>query len=488
MRATITLLFWCTAVFGFAQNEIDAVRLTQAGLHGSARYVGLGGAMSAVGGDFSTLNINPAGLGILRSNEIGGSVGVNILGSTATHYGNEKYSSVSRLSIDHLGMGGPSNAALKGKWSNLVLGLSYNRRGNFHRQIELEGINSESSLLDAFQNLLNTNNGQYDFNNPPSSYPYSVDLAWETLLIDTFQNSYYTQIFKKNTLQTKRISRSGSWSELSLAASAHYNYKWYVGASLNIQNYEFNEVNYFTETVSEADTITNLLGYNFEESLTVSAGGANLNIGFIYRASDYIRIGGSVKTPTLFNLTDNFDAVMQANYNAGTFEAIPQAPIYFEYRFFGPWRATLGAAAFFGKSGLFSVDYEFVDFAQGRFGEKRGYNFSTDGLNNNINQNLNITHTIRAGAEYRLGNYFLRSGYVFSQNPYNNNLAINNKFTSTTFGIGYRAEGWYFDTTFQSINFEEFDYYLYNPELAQIQPTKIENRDFKLLFTFGIRY
>ena len=480
-------IFWFTALN--AQTEVDAVRYSQRGLHGSARFVGLGGAMQALGGDLTTLSYNPAGLGIIRKFEISGSLGLNTLSSNTSHYGNENYNSISRISIDHLGIGGPSEIALNGKWSNLVLGISYNRQANFHREVEIEGINSESTLLDAFQAILNTNNGFYDNGNPPSNYPFSADLAWNTLLIDTLSNNqYYTELFKNNTLQYKRISQSGSLHELSIGASAHYDYKLYIGASLNIQNLEYTETNFFSETKADDDTLTFLDEYNFEETLTVTSGGANLKVGLIYRISDYLRVGASFQTPTLFNLTDEFDAYMQANYNYATLEAYPPNPLYFEYRFMGPFRASGGFAALFGKAGLISFDYEFEDYRTGRFSDKNTYPWNTDNLNNDINSNLNYTHTVRGGLEYRIGNITARGGYVYSQDPYQNNLAINRGYKSTSFGLGYKNENWFLDFTIQSTAFEKYEYYLYNPELTPLQATTIENRDFKGLITFGVKY
>ena len=54
----------------FAQGELDAYRYSQTELNGTARYLGMGGAFGALGGDISSMSSNPAGLGIYRSSEI----------------------------------------------------------------------------------------------------------------------------------------------------------------------------------------------------------------------------------------------------------------------------------------------------------------------------------------------------------------------------------------------------------------------------------
>ena len=53
-----------------AQTVYDAANITSKDLNGTARFVGMGGAMGALGGDISTIGSNPAGIGIYRSNDI----------------------------------------------------------------------------------------------------------------------------------------------------------------------------------------------------------------------------------------------------------------------------------------------------------------------------------------------------------------------------------------------------------------------------------
>ena len=49
-----------------AQNAYDAERVLSNDLNGTARFVGMGGAMGALGGDMSVMGTNPAGIGIFR--------------------------------------------------------------------------------------------------------------------------------------------------------------------------------------------------------------------------------------------------------------------------------------------------------------------------------------------------------------------------------------------------------------------------------------
>ena len=76
-----------------AQNDIAnldtyiGAQLTTEDLNGTARYVGMGGAMEALGADISTIGSNPAGLGLFRSNQVSGSFGL-VMQSDAKSFNN----------------------------------------------------------------------------------------------------------------------------------------------------------------------------------------------------------------------------------------------------------------------------------------------------------------------------------------------------------------------------------------------------------------
>ena len=71
-----------------AQSAIDAYNLSQTDQRGTARFMAMGGAFTALGGDLSTLNQNPAGIGIYRRSEIGATLDISPRSfetQTATH-------------------------------------------------------------------------------------------------------------------------------------------------------------------------------------------------------------------------------------------------------------------------------------------------------------------------------------------------------------------------------------------------------------------
>ncbi len=60
-----------------AQTSYEAAALLDTDLVGTARFVGMGGAMSALGADISTMGTNPAGIGLYRSWDLSMSLGGN---------------------------------------------------------------------------------------------------------------------------------------------------------------------------------------------------------------------------------------------------------------------------------------------------------------------------------------------------------------------------------------------------------------------------
>ena len=65
----VALLIICTVFTLNAQNEMQALRYSQYNPFGTARYAAQGGAIGALGGDLSAVQVNPAGLGFYRSSE-----------------------------------------------------------------------------------------------------------------------------------------------------------------------------------------------------------------------------------------------------------------------------------------------------------------------------------------------------------------------------------------------------------------------------------
>ena len=71
MRKKYIMAFCHVAAFpANAQETYENANIVTGDLNGTARYVGMGGAMDALGAEISTISTNPAGLGLFRSSQI----------------------------------------------------------------------------------------------------------------------------------------------------------------------------------------------------------------------------------------------------------------------------------------------------------------------------------------------------------------------------------------------------------------------------------
>ena len=69
------MAFGATAAANAQETYLNA-NLLKPELTGTARYVGMGGAMEALGADISTISSNPAGIGMFRHSTANVSFGV----------------------------------------------------------------------------------------------------------------------------------------------------------------------------------------------------------------------------------------------------------------------------------------------------------------------------------------------------------------------------------------------------------------------------
>ena len=116
---------------GYAQSAYDAAKIAQEDLSGTARFVGMGGAMSALGGDISTISTNPAGIGIYRSNDVMLTLGYSLTGTEAEFGGNTFEKERARWNLNNIGF------VIANKFSNVsplryvILALIIRSRSRF---------------------------------------------------------------------------------------------------------------------------------------------------------------------------------------------------------------------------------------------------------------------------------------------------------------------------------------------------------------------
>ncbi len=70
MKRYHTFILFLACAFVSAQNINDVLRYSNESLQGTARFQGMSGAFGALGGDLSSLNVNPAGSAVFKGDKV----------------------------------------------------------------------------------------------------------------------------------------------------------------------------------------------------------------------------------------------------------------------------------------------------------------------------------------------------------------------------------------------------------------------------------
>ena len=108
-----------------AQETYENAKIATEDLNGTARYVGMGGAMEALGADISTIGTNPAGIGMFRKGMASVSFGVNSQQDAPSMYGASK----TKMSFDQAGFVYSMRTDVD-SWLNF--GLNFHKGTNFN--------------------------------------------------------------------------------------------------------------------------------------------------------------------------------------------------------------------------------------------------------------------------------------------------------------------------------------------------------------------
>ncbi|MDE5727635.1 MAG: UPF0164 family protein [Duncaniella sp.] len=145
-----------------AQTAVDGMSISQSDLRGTARYMSMAGAFTALGGDISSFNQNPAGLGIYRSSEIALSLDLDMLSAKSAADGFVNKQSQTRFACNNFGYAGA--IALNSEVMPFFnWGVSYSRQASFDRtyggrltqnlQTSYTNLVAENTTTDGFDNL-----------------------------------------------------------------------------------------------------------------------------------------------------------------------------------------------------------------------------------------------------------------------------------------------------------------------------------------------
>ena len=470
----------------------SAIRNSQNIYQGSARFMGMGGAFTALGGDISSISLNPAGVGVYTGMQfvLTPSFQQQNMEST-TPYRNTSFGEDAmnyKVNLNNLGLMASYN--LKGTmgWKNINVGIGYNTLNNFDRQVQGDVFNLDQSKQHEFVANANADvwRGAYE------------ELAWQSYLLnydstyaeywsyttDEMNYSDTTSLEEIGVNQDQNLDNEGSLGEYFIAAGANYNDKLYLGLSIGIQRYRFNYKSTYTEQ-ERNNQIPDFNSMNFIQYEDHSGTGYNFKLGAIYKPVDFVRIGAAYHSPTWFsNLEYSWYNQLTGNYDNGDNLTSRSDESTFSYRLTTPSKLIGGVAFKIANTAMISADYERLDYGNARLSEKEE-DVPFDYENDSIQSTYGVANNLRFGGELRLSSFYLRLGYAEYESPYQDTYEdYQSKRILYSGGIGYRQQGFFADLTYVTSSYTtEERLFSTIPDFSEVDFTN--NR---FMLTIGLRF
>lgn len=478
--ALCAITFSVSAQQSYSPFVDDAVRFSQSTTSGTARFIGLGGANTSLGGDISSISGNPAGLGFYNKSawSISPVLRFGEFNSNYAGVGNNDFGA--NLQVPNAGMVFHKRFEeyAGSKWISGTFGIAYNQKTSFYNTIDYRGtVTGDGSNVpydfveftaapflgsDGFPTIYPSENAiEPDFLSNPYSdlaslagiltiFPVEDEVTgdivgYEVDRYDSFEDENGNIVYSTTSAeQTERVVRTGGVTTLDLSYGANYNDKLYLGAGLNINFLNYTETRTFRETPD--NDILNYLELN--DTKEISGAGIGLTIGAIYKPIQMVNIGVSYTSPTFISMEE----LQEIELNTFFFDGTETAEIINEvpgYSFIIPQKVSGGATVFLNKYGFVTADVEWVDYANASFNSNDGA--FVDG-EPDISSNLTSALNYRIGVEGRLDIFRIRAGYSLFGNPYSEGTLEQNRNTISG-GVGIFKNGFSADLTYSLNSF-----------------------------------
>ena len=496
MTAISVLLF--APVLLMAQSDEDALNFSQLKIGGTARMLGVGGAFGALGADFGSLSLNPAGLGLYRSSELSFSPSISGTTIQTTYIGETNEADKLKFNISNFGLVISSDLTKKNsesKWKRVNIGFGANRVNDFNRTTYYKGYNDENSLVDYYLEELNAGSGT-----PPSeitnTYPFSGALVWESYLVNPDPgnaNYYYSLIPGGQVQQDNRIEENGSITEYLFSVGANYDDKLFLGGSLGMPSLHYSYSSSYVET-DVNHVHPDFSSFELLDNRTSDGVGFNGKFGATYIINDWVRLGGAVHTPTYYYMHDGYNSYISSvlDTSGGASYYTPDGS--YDYSLVTPWRAIGSAAIFFKQYGFISVDYEFVDYSSMHFKfnkfispDEKSYETT---LNTSIDQKYGPASNIRVGGEFAYDILRVRAGVGFNGSPFKSGVAVEGQdYSSKTIsgGLGIKTDNFSIDAAYVHSSSNQF-FQPYSLSTQFVPGVDIKKNTGDVVFTLAYKF
>ena len=464
-----------------AQETYENTKLIDNDLNGTARYVGMGGAMEALGADISVINSNPAGIGLFRRSS--GSVSFGLVsqdGASSFKYGNK-----TNASFDQAGF---VYSLRDGRRTFINFGFNYHKSKNFDYIL-----NAASALNGASQHklsymkaLANENNLDKTSSGWRGKFAYTSqldNLYYNTLMMTSSDGFFY------NDASGYEFGRAetGYIGEYDFNTSVNVNDRVYLGITIGIHDVHYTGHSLYNEALVNLNNQTaGDITVNDERRITGT--GYNASFGIILRPVDAspFRIGLSVSTPTWYDLkTSNYTYLINNTKADGGSKLQGDYPNYttggsYEFKRFTPWKFGVSLGHTVGNYLALGASYEYADYSRldtrvndgydvDYWGDVYEHSSSDEPMNRHTRETLKAVSTLKIGAEAKvMPNLAVRAGYNYVSpmfkkegykdgniDSYGSNYSSATDYTNWeatnryTVGVGYTLGKMSFDLAYQ---------------------------------------
>ena len=306
----------CFAIGAAAQETYESAQLATQNLNGTARYIGMGGAMEALGADISTMGTNPAGIGLFRRSWIGLSGGATIQNgndnrNTLPGIGTDK--GITNADLNQVGFVYSSKFSYNSRFN---VGFNYTKSRNFNQIISamnaLDGLSSSNKL--SAMRFANVEQDDKAIALIDDLNLYAVNDAYSDYDNDKFG-------FKGANRYNANRKNEGYIGEYDFNFSTNFNDRVYLGLTFGVKDVHYRSYSTYGEALDraytfdyrgEAEVPGSTIGGNYRsyDDREVTGTGFDLKFGAIIRPSEYspFRFGLYMHTPTWYDLKANRNA------------------------------------------------------------------------------------------------------------------------------------------------------------------------------------
>ncbi|MCI9844800.1 OmpP1/FadL family transporter [Flavobacterium pectinovorum] len=452
----ILLISGLTFSVSYSQEVSDAMRYAQDNLTGTARYRAMGGAFGAVGGDLSSLSVNPAGSAIFNNNQVGVTFSNQNIKNNSDYFGEQTSDKKNSFILNQAGAifvfndQNPNN-----NWKKIAIGATYENTNNFNNNVFSKGVNRRNSIDGYFLDYANgialgdiTGSDYRDlpYNKQQAYFGFYGKVILPANPNDANNIQYNTNVpAGGNYIQENEIYARGYNSKLSFNIATSYKDRIFLGANLNVHVTDYRRSSsFYEENFNDLEPTETISYLRFNNDLYTYGNGFSFQLGAIAKVTEAFRLGLAYESNTWYEL---YDELSQSLYtttenNANQISDHPVNPrvtnVYEPYTLQTPGKFTFSGAYVFGKSGLISIDYSIKDYGNSRFKPTNDSDFRP--LNSQINNELTNNGELRIGGEYKIKRLSLRGGYRFEESPYKDEKTIGD-LNSYSGGLGYNFGG-----------------------------------------------